>query len=167
MDAKKIQELIRIVEESGIAELEVHFWGGRKIVIRKRSLQNEPPRSSVIHVPQSAVQQAPLSTSHDASTPVQPITDEKLGEIAADDEEKYFKITSPMVGTFYRKPSPESQPYVDVGMHVVKGQTLCLIEAMKLFNEVKSEVSGTIKKILVADSSPVEYGQVLFLISPD
>jgi acetyl-CoA carboxylase biotin carboxyl carrier protein len=76
------------------------------------------------------------------------------------------EVTSPMVGTFYRAPAPEAPPYVEVGSHVTKGQTLCILEAMKLMNELESEVDGVVREVLVANADPVEYGQILFMIEP-
>lgn len=154
------------MEQSSIAELEVHFWGGRKVVIRKYS--SGGGQVVVSSVPQTL---APAAASSPQSVPAEPQVqvEPKAEQPAAEgvDEERLHKITAPMVGTFYRRPSPDSRPYVEVGDHVEKGQVVCLIEAMKLFNEVKSDVSGVVRKILVEDASPVEFGQVLFLIEPD
>ena len=172
MNRQKIKELIELVEQSDISELEVHFFGGRKVVIRKNISAGNGTyvvSAPVAQVPQSV----PVASSQPA--PVQPVQSaeqsEKSGgkpeEVKQEDTEKYAEIKAPMVGTFYRKPSPDSPPYVNVGDHIDVGQVVCLIEAMKLFNEVKSEISGTIKKILVEDASPVEFGQVIFLVEPD
>ncbi len=168
MNRRKIKELIELVETSGISELEVHFFGGRKVVIRKHSSGTVPvqfpveassaPITASAPIPQPAAkpQQETISQSPE------PAQEQKEKE-----EDKYIEIKSPMVGTFYRKPSPDSKPYIEVGEHISKGQVVCLIEAMKLFNEVKAEISGKLVKIVVEDGSPVEFGQTLLLLEPE
>ncbi len=170
MNREEIRELIELVEKSGIDELEVHYSFGRKIIIRKNSMRgvvmSAPAVVSQPAVPQTTPQPSAPPPPTDTPKPAQS-TEEKPAEEEKLDSDKFYEIKAPMVGTFYRKPSPDSEPYVKVGDHIEKGQVVCLIEAMKLFNEVKSEVSGTIKKVLVEDATPVEYGQPLFLVELD
>lgn len=161
MNIQEIRQLIRIVEKSGIDELELEEEG-RKIRIRKN--QN----NVVVASPQNgaSVQYALPPAGTEAPPPATPASapaETASGESAADSD-KYYEVRSPMVGTFYRAPAPDAAPYVEVGDTVSPGQTLCIIEAMKLMNEIQSEVSGKIAKILVENAQPVEYNQVLFLI---
>ena len=160
MDRNKIKELIELVENSAIAELEVHFFFGKKVVIRKH------PTGITAIQPQGMIIPANMQTPMQIPTqmPLQQSPMQAPAEKASED--KLIKITAPMVGTFYRKPSPDSKPYIEAGDHITPGQVVCLIEAMKLFNEVKSEVSGRIVKVLAEDASAVEFGQVLFHIEP-
>jgi len=159
MDLKEIQNLIKFVSNSGVAEVKLEM-DDIKITIRTTLEGNAPDITYVQQAPmQQALPQAPvqqqLAPSTPASTPA-----------AADDNSKYITIKSPIIGTFYRKPSPDKPMFVEVGTSISKGDVLCVIEAMKLFNEIESEVSGKIVKILVDDSSPVEFDQPLFLVDP-
>ena len=166
MDKKKIQELIELVEQSQIDELEIHYGWGKRIIIRKNVQRGVVMTQPV--APQ-AVQPQPVAqtSASGATTTAAPQAEPESGQKEEAASDKLYEIKAPMVGTFYRKPSPDAEPYVKVGDHIEKGQVVCLIEAMKLFNEVKSEVSGTIKKVLVEDATPVEYGQPLFLVELD
>ncbi len=159
MNIQEIRQLIRIVEKSGIDELELEEEG-RKIRIRKNQ------ENVVVASPQNG---SGMTYSLPAAPPTPPApvpatggSEVKEGETT--DSDKYYEVRSPMVGTFYRAPAPDAAPYVEVGDMVSPGQTLCIIEAMKLMNEIQSEVSGKIAKILVENAQPVEYNQVLFLI---
>jgi len=166
MNKRKIKELIELVEQSGISELEVHLFGGRKIVIRKDLPFSDSSAMSHSTAAQPAQQTAvPVTTA--APIEAKPAAEEDAPKADDDDDDKYYKMEAPMVGTFYQKPSPDSPSYVNIGDHITVGQVVCLIEAMKLFNEVKSEVSGTIKKVMLEDASPVEFGQTILLIEPD
>jgi acetyl-CoA carboxylase biotin carboxyl carrier protein len=153
MDLKEIQNLIKFVSNSGVAEVKLEM-DDVKITIRTTLEGNTPDityvqQAPMQHVmPQAAVQQPA------AAAPV------------VDENSKYITIKSPIIGTFYRKPSPDKPMFVEVGTTISKGYVLCVIEAMKLFNEIESEVSGKIVKILVDDSSPVEFDQPLFLVDP-
>lgn len=158
----KIRKLIRIVEESDIDELEVTTWG-RKIRITRRVNHQNPHSSSHLIVNQpppadrvatSPVKEEPVAVSVEITKP----------EEAA--EGNLTPIKSPMVGTFYRAPAPGAKPYVDVGQIISAGQVVCIVEAMKLMNEIESEVAGRVVKILVENGKPVEFGQTLFLIEP-
>ena len=136
-----------------------------KITIRTGSTGSGSPETTIVQqipVPQAtAAAPAPQApATHEAAAPA-PADTKK-----ADDDSKYITIKSPIIGTFYRKPSPDKPPFVEVGTSINKGDVLCVIEAMKLFNDIESEVSGKIVKILVDDSSPVEFDQPLFLVDP-
>ncbi len=161
MDIREIQNLIKFVAKSGATEVKLEM-DDFKITIKTTAEGAET--TYVQHVPmQAAIPQmqvaAPVAATPVAATPA-------VSEAAADDTSKYVTVKSPMIGTFYRKPAPDKPMFVEVGSTISKGDTLCVIEAMKLFNEIESEVSGKIVKILVDDSSPVEFDQPLFLVDP-
>jgi len=145
MDLRKLKKLIDLVQESGIGEIEI-TEGEEKVRISR---------------------QAPGPTMMMAGHPMQHVAlgaPPQAAEPATAAEPKGHALKSPMVGTFYRAPSPGAPSFVEVGQSVSKGQTLCVIEAMKLLNEIESDVAGTVKAILVENGQPVEYGQALFLI---
>ncbi|HLF51119.1 acetyl-CoA carboxylase biotin carboxyl carrier protein [Flavobacterium sp.] len=154
MDLKEIQNLIKFVANSGVAEVKLEM-DDVKITIRT-TLEGNTPEITYM-------QQAPVSHALP-----QVATTQALVPVAApvDENSKYITIKSPIIGTFYRKPSPDKPVFVEVGSTIGKGDVLCVIEAMKLFNEIESEVSGKIVKILVDDMSPVEFDQPLFLVDP-
>ncbi len=161
MDLKEIQNLIKFVSNSGVAEVKLET-GDVKITIRTTLEGNSHDITYVQQAPaQQAVQQAapvaPAAIAPAAATPV---------ETVAEDNSKYITIKSPMIGTLYRKPAPDKPMFVEVGSTISKGDVVCVVEAMKLFNEIESEISGKIVKILVDDSSPVEFDQPLFLVDP-
>ncbi|WP_291098694.1 MULTISPECIES: acetyl-CoA carboxylase biotin carboxyl carrier protein [unclassified Flavobacterium] len=158
MDLKEIQNLIKFVANSGVAEVKLEM-DDVKITIRTTLEGNVSETTYVQQMPaQPVLQQAVTSqqTAPVVSTP----------EAPAAENSHYITIKSPIIGTFYRKPSPDKPVFVEVGKTISKGDVLCVIEAMKLFNEIESEVSGKIVKILVDDMSPVEYDQPLFLVDP-
>ncbi|MDO5979035.1 acetyl-CoA carboxylase biotin carboxyl carrier protein [Flavivirga spongiicola] len=159
MDIKEIQNLIKFVAKSGASEVKLEM-DDIKITIKTGS---ESDTTIVHQVPAAHIPQA-------APVAVQPaiaeVTKTETKEPAADADSKYITIKSPIIGTFYRKPSPDKPLFVEVGQTIAEGDVLCIIEAMKLFNEIESEVSGKIVKILVDDSSPVEFDQPLFLVDP-
>ena len=171
MDIKEIQELIKFVSKSGVSEVEIESKGF-KINIKtppyKRGGAAQPEVQIVQTVPAAApaaqvVQAAPVA----APAPAAPAAQEAApAKEEPTDNGNYEEVKSPMIGTFYRSASPEKPPYVSVGDEVKKGDVICIIEAMKLFNEIEAEVSGKIVKVLADDSSPVEYDQPLFLIEP-
>ncbi len=158
MDLKEIQNLIKFVSNSGVAEVKLET-GDIKITIRTTLEGNSPDITYV--------QQAPMAQSLPA-IPVAALSQAPAAPVAAAPAENanYITVKSPMIGTFYRKPSPDKPMFVEVGSTIGKGDVLCVIEAMKLFNEIESEVSGKIVKILVDDMSPVEFDQPLFLVDP-
>ena len=159
MDLKEIQNLIKFVSNSGVAEVKLET-GDIKITIRTTLEGNTPDITYVQQAPmQQALPQQAAPVQQAIATPV-------AATPVADDNSKYITVKSPMIGTFYRKPSPDKAPFVEVGTSIGKGDVLCVIEAMKLFNEIESEVSGKIVKILVDDMSPVEFDQPLFLVDP-
>ena len=149
MDIRKVKKLIELVEESGIAELEIHE--GEESVRINRYSQSAPVVMSS-SMPMSAPQYA------------QAIETKALEAKPAPAEETGHIVKSPMVGTYYRSPSPGSKAFVEVGSVVKQGDTLCIIEAMKLLNQIEADRAGTVKKILVENGQPVEYGQPLFVL---
>jgi len=158
MDLKEIQNLIKFVANSGVAEVKLEM-DDVKITIRTTLEGNSSETTYVQQMPAQAViqqAQAPQQINPVVAAPV---------ETAAENPH-YITVKSPIIGTFYRKPSPDKPMFVEVGTTISKGDVLCVIEAMKLFNEIESEVSGKIVKILVDDMSPVEYDQPLFLVDP-
>ena len=153
MDLRKLKKLIDLVEESGISELEL-TEGEEKVRISR----NLPQAQGTVHYAQPYIQQAQPAQAAPAAAPAA-----DAAPVAAPAIEGHV-VKSPMVGTFYRSPSPESKSFVDVGSSVNVGDTLCIIEAMKLLNEIESDHAGVIKAILVENGQPVEYGEPLFII---
>ena len=167
MKLNEIQDLIKFVSKSGVNEVELETKE-IKIVIKtgKQSgapvvYQNPTP---VIATPAQVVTNAPVHN------PVPMVTETKSTPTANGngvDESKYLTIKSPMIGTFYRSPGPDKPVFANVGDEVIAGKTVCIIEAMKLFNEIESDIKGKIVKVLVNDATPVEYDQPLFLVDPN
>jgi acetyl-CoA carboxylase biotin carboxyl carrier protein len=156
MREKIIKKLIRLVEESDIDVLEVSSWGHKVRITRRlenASSSNGERAATRVEVPPPA---APAPVPQ----PAAPAAD------TSSDEDKYVAVKSPMVGTFYAAPAPDAKSYVEVGQHIDKGQVVCIVEAMKLMNEIESEVSGRVAKICLENAKPVEFGQTLFLIDP-
>jgi acetyl-CoA carboxylase biotin carboxyl carrier protein len=156
MDIKEIQNLIKFVAKSGASEVKLEMED-IKITIKTGSEKTETTivqAASMASLPQIAAQVA--SPVLETAAPVK----------AESDDSNYITVKSPIIGTFYRKPSPDKSNFVEVGSEINIGDTVCVIEAMKLFNEIESEVSGKIVKVLVDDSSPVEFDQPLFLVDP-
>ncbi len=150
-----IQELLQIMKDENLAEIEVRRWF---TTIRLR-------RPGAEHVAVSApVQPAPSALAGSAAATTAAVSD---APHAADASKNLVPIRSPMVGTFYRSPAPDADPYIEVNSPVDVGQTVCIVEAMKLMNEIESEVRGRIHQVLVENATPVEYGQVLFLVEVD
>jgi acetyl-CoA carboxylase biotin carboxyl carrier protein len=156
MDIKQIQELIRFVSKSGVNEVAIE-QKDFKITIKTNQTPTIVTASLPTPVPAAAVSSAPATPAPAAvaATPV-----------SAEDSSKYVTVKSPMIGTFYRSSAPDKPLFVNVGDEIKPGKVLCIIEAMKLFNEIESEVSGRIVKVLVDNASPVEYDQPLFLVEP-
>ncbi|MCR5861327.1 acetyl-CoA carboxylase biotin carboxyl carrier protein [Flavobacterium sp. J372] len=163
MDIREIQNLIKFVAKSGATEVKLEM-DDFKITIKTTMEGSAPEATYVQHIPVAqAMPQAPAAPAQSApATPSAPAA--PAG--GNDDTSKYVTIKSPIIGTLYRKPSPDKAPFVEVGTSISKGDVVCVIEAMKLFNEIESEVSGKIVKVLVDDSSPVEFDQPLFLVDP-
>ena len=159
MDIKEIQSLIRFVAKSGASEVSLEMEDV-KITIKTTPESTASSEMAVVH-------QLPMAQPTAAMMPAAPAAPVANATTAAqDDDSKYTVIKSPIIGTFYRKPSPDQHDFVEIGSSIKVGDTLCVIEAMKLFNDIESEVSGKIVKILVEDSSPVEFDQPLFLVDP-
>ena len=158
MDIKQIQELIKFVSRSGVNEVAIE-QKDFKITIKT----NQAP--TVIN---TTVAAQPVSQALAAAPAAQPaaVSASAAPVAEADDSSKYITIKSPMIGTFYRSSSPDKPSFANVGDEVTEGKIICIIEAMKLFNEIESEVSGRIVKVLVDNASPVEYDQPLFLVEP-
>ena len=155
MDIKEIQNLIKFVAKSGASEVKLETEDV-KITIRTGPLGTAA--SEPVYMQQMPMAAAPAPAAVEASAPA--------AKAAPANEDHLITIKSPIIGTFYRKPSPDKPNFVEVGSEIGKGEVLCVIEAMKLFNDIESEVSGKIVKILVDDSSPVEFDQPLFVVDP-
>lgn len=145
MDIRKVKKLIELLEESDVAEIEIHE-GEESVRISRQS-------SSAAFMP------APVAVAAPAAAPAPVVAEEKAPE-----EPSGHLVRSPMVGTFYRAPSPGAKPFVEEGQQVKNGETLCIIEAMKILNQIESDKSGVVKKVLVENGQPVEYNQPLFSI---
>lgn len=158
MDSKELLNLIRFVAKAGVSEVK-YKTKDFEINIKTPLAGSE----AVSYVPQPVAYQAPAAAPV-AAPAAAPATETKAESTS--DDSKYITIKSPMIGTFYRKPSPDKDVFVNVGSEVKNDTVVCVIEAMKLFNQIEAEVSGKIVKILVDDSSPVEYDQPLFLVDP-
>ena len=159
MDIKQIQELIKFVHKSGVNEVSIEEKDF-KITIKT----NQAPTVVNATIPAAAPVAAPAPQAA-APAPAAPAPATPAATPAADDS-KYITIKSPMIGTFYRSSSPDKPVFVNVGDEISPGQVLCIVEAMKLFNEIEAEVSGRIVKVLVDNASPIEYDQPLFLVEP-
>ncbi len=151
MDLKQIHELIKIINKSNIGEISIEDKDG-KVTIK----QKEEPAVTVAAAPAQVFHTAPAPAAAPAPVAAAP----------APKSDNLITIKSPMIGTFYRRASPDKPVLADVGAEIAPGKVVCIIEAMKLFNEIESEISGTIVKVLVDDASPVEYDQPLFLVEP-
>lgn len=158
MDSKELLNLIRFVAKAGVSEVK-YKTKDFEINIKTPLAGSE----AVSYVPQPVAYQAPAAAPV-AAPAAAPATETKAESTS--DDSKYITIKSPMIGTFYRKPSPDKDVFVNVGSEVKNDSVVCVIEAMKLFNQIEAEVSGKIVKILVDDASPVEYDQPLFLVDP-
>ena len=181
MKQTEIQDLIKFVAKAGVTEVEIEHKDF-KITIKSEMPKKgkkgvEEPIIQQIQVPVATpVMQAPVAATAPAPAPAPspspspspaaaPSPSPKA-EATSEDNSKFIEVKSPMIGTFYRRPSPDKDPFKDVGDSIKEGDIVCVIEAMKLFNEIESEVSGKIVKFLVEDNSPVEYDQPLFLVDP-
>ena len=159
MDIKEIQSLIKFVAKSGATEVKLEM-DDFKITI-KTGTEGGTETTYIQQAP--AMPQPVMAAAMPAAAPA---TEAPATTQENNDNDKYITVKSPIIGTFYRKPSPDKSPFVEVGSDIKQGDVLCVIEAMKLFNEIESEVSGKIVKVLVDDSSPVEFDQPLFLVDP-
>jgi len=172
MNQKEIQDLIKFVSKSGVTEVEIEEKDF-KITIKSETKQSREEKTVYVQqqpmVQQMPQQQAPAPQPQQVQAPAAPAQSNEGGEqkpAGGGSDDNYITVKSPMIGTFYRSSSPDKPVFVEVGDNVKKGDTVCIIEAMKLFNEIESEVSGKIVKVLVDDATPVEYDQPLFLVDP-
>jgi acetyl-CoA carboxylase biotin carboxyl carrier protein len=158
MNLTQIQDLIKFVAKSGVSEVEIE-QKDFKITIKA----NGKSKQEIIQVSAPVATPAPIAVSAPAPAPVAsaPVAAAPVAEVKND---KIVEIKSPMIGTFYRSPGPDKPSFVEVGSEIKAGDKVCIVEAMKLFNEIESEVSGKIVKILVSDSTPIEFDQPLFLV---
>jgi acetyl-CoA carboxylase biotin carboxyl carrier protein len=165
MDIKEIQNLIKFVAKSGAHEVKLEMEDF-KITIKTAADQIVPEQQTIVqHMPPLAT--APVASAVTSTPEAAPkAAEETAAATASNQEDHLITVKSPIIGTFYRKPSPDKPTFVEIGSTVNQGDVLCVIEAMKLFNEIESEFSGKIVKILVDDASPVEFDQPLFLIDP-
>ncbi len=162
MDFKQIQELIRMINKSNIGEVSIEEKGLKLTIKQKQDQVTQVINSAPVQSYAPPAQQAaslPSSVASGATDKTRPATEAAPSNLVT--------IKSPMIGTFYRSPSPDKPSFLNVGDDVTVGKVVCIIEAMKLFNEIESEVSGKIVKVLVDDASPVEYDQPLFLVEPE
>ncbi len=162
MNLTEIQELIKFVSKSGVTEVEIEKKDFKIVIKASKGSSAAAPQAIQVSVP--AVQALPAAAPVAAPAPVAAAPAAAPAPVAEDS--KLITIKSPMIGTFYRSSSPDKPSFVNVGDDVKAGKVICIIEAMKLFNEIESEVSGKIVKVLVDDASPVEYDQPLFLVEP-
>ncbi len=163
MNEQAIRQLIKIVEDSNIDSLEVRRWFQTIRIMKNRGAQNGHHPSAtgtttLVNIPPPAQPAAPSPVAAQAPLAAAPVV--------APPPSNHVEIKSPMVGTFYRAPSPEASPFVEVGKVIKVGDVLCIVEAMKLMNEIEAEQSGKIVKILVENAQPIEFGQPLFLLDP-
>jgi len=158
MNPNEIQDLIKFVAKAGVSEVEIERKDFKIVIKAEKKAADQP-----IIVQATAPAAAPVAP---APAPVAAAAPAAAPTPAASDDSKLITIKSPMIGTFYRSAGPDKDAFVSVGQSVGKGDTICIIEAMKLFNEIESEVAGKIVKVLVDDASPVEYDQPLFLVDP-
>ncbi len=163
MELKDIQNLIKFVAKSGASEVKLEMEDV-KITIKTGSDEKE----TIVQHMQMPAQMPQQMAAAPAPAPAQPVAQAAAAPADSNngDDSKYITVKSPIIGTFYRKPSPDKDLFCEVGDSIKEGDVLCIIEAMKLFNEIESEVSGKIVKVLVDDSSPVEFDQPLFLVDP-
>jgi len=149
----KLKEIIYILENSNVNEIEVSFWWKKFRVVKSSSTIMSNNTNSNIE----QVQSVPVHSTNQETSSI----DEKIKSVTEGEE-----LLSPMPGTFYSAPTPDDPPFVTIGSKVVKGQTLCIIEAMKIMNEIESEIDGTVSEVLIHNSDPIEYNQPLFKIKP-
>jgi acetyl-CoA carboxylase biotin carboxyl carrier protein len=157
MKSKEIRDLIDFISSTGLNEVNIETEELKLSVVREAKVKTQ---SAPVQMQAPVVQAAPIVASSPTPASAAPVA------TAADDTSNYLEVKSPMIGTFYRSTNPESPAFASVGDKIETGQTVCIVEAMKLFNEIESEVSGTIVKVMVENASPVEYDQVLFLVDP-
>ena len=162
MDIRKVKKLIELLEESAISEIEIHE--GEESVRISRQMTIPHATNTTAHIPQ------PLTAAHNNTTVTTAnvnLTDHNLTDSNLDNNASCHQIVSPMVGTFYRAPTPNDAPFVTIGAKVAIGDVLCIVEAMKMLNQIEADCSGIIKEILIENGQPVEFGQPLFIIEEE
>jgi acetyl-CoA carboxylase biotin carboxyl carrier protein len=164
MNIKEIQDLIKFVAKSGVSQVDIE-QKDFKITIKAEDKSAKEERQIIVQAPAAAPAPA-IAAPAPAPAPAASAPAPTPATPEADDDSKYVTIKSPMIGTFYRSPAPDKDVYKNVGDTIAVGDTVCIIEAMKLFNEIEAEITGKIVKILVDDATPVEYDQPLFLVDP-
>jgi acetyl-CoA carboxylase biotin carboxyl carrier protein len=163
MTIKEVEELIRFVAKANVSEVELETKDVKLVIKTNKAAERIVEiQAPVQHAPVVIAQPAPVKQAAPAADAAAPTPQPK-----ADENANYVTIKSPMIGTFYRSPGPDKAPFLNVGDKIEKGKVICIIEAMKLFNEIEAEVSGTVVKFLLNDASPVEYDQPLFLVEPN
>jgi acetyl-CoA carboxylase biotin carboxyl carrier protein len=165
MDIKEIQNLIRFVARSGATEVNLETEEF-KINIKTSADQAAMPEQAVLQHVAQVIPAAPVAAAPAAVPSAPAASADTTASAPSDDDDKYITVKSPMIGTLYRRPTPEKDTFVSVGDEIKPGDVLCIIEAMKLFNEIESEVTGKVVKVLVDDQTPVEFDQPLFLVDP-
>lgn len=165
LKVQEIREIIRLIDQTSISEFKYEYDDSR-ITIKKEKVaapQQVVTQEVVQAAPQAQAAPAPVVEQKE-ETPIKEVPKQQATTEVAEDDDSIVEIVSPMVGTFYRKPSPESDPYVEVGDKIEESTIVCIVEAMKLFNEIEAEISGEIVEVLVGDGELVEYGQPLFKV---
>lgn len=162
MDLSQIQALIKFVSKSGVSEVELETKDFKINIKADGKTSNDAPQ--MVAMPAQAYMPQPMMPQQQPAPAAAPATEAPAPK--ADENSNYITVKSPMIGTFYRAANPESPSFANVGDEIAPGKVICIIEAMKLFNEIESEVSGKIVKVLVDDATPVEYDQPLFLVDP-
>lgn len=165
MNNKEIHELIKLVDQSDVAEFKMK-QGDFSVTIRSKDFFKGKGQQVVSVMPSTTETHSPVASAAPSPAPSSNQEEAKKESTETKEDSKHVVFKSPMVGTFYRKPSPDKEVFVKVGDKIKKGDIVAIIEAMKLFNEIESEITGTIVKILIDDQTPVEYDQPLFLIDP-
>lgn len=164
MDLNYLRRIVKIFDESTLENLEIEEEGLKIKFARTRN--TNVINYNIAEAPPALIKTPAIVPEPNIKTHIEP-TEKPAVKIVPEEHTNFYEIKSPMVGTFYRSPSPDAPPFVEVGQSIHKGQVLCIIEAMKLMNQIESEVSGTIEKILVDNAKPVEFGQPLFLVKVD
>lgn len=170
MDINNLKKILGLFDKSTATELIIEEEGMKILISRQNKSDDSPAQPQIMAMPQYMQPGAPPQQQPAANPQTsQPAEKEPAPAKTEEPEESsgLHEIRSPIVGTFYRAPSPDSDPFVEVGSHIAKGQTLCIVEAMKLMNEIESDVNGTIEKIILKNAEPVEFDQPMFLIKPD
>jgi len=165
MKLEEIQDLIKFVSKSGVSEVQIDQKDFKIVIKSEKEKKSRQQAQAPAQLPPPQAAQ-PAAVPQPAAPAPAPAAEAPKKTQEETDAEKYVTVKSPMIGTFYRSSSPDKDPFVQVGDSIKQGKVICIIEAMKLFNEIEAEVSGKIVKVLVDDSSPVEYDQPLFLVDP-